>query len=1007
MKDTRGSSLLWKILPAGNSVLLLLGFAGLVFLMLQHKELAEEVARLRSQIQELSQSCRLQAQILPEQLGGAGELKSFHRSRRNEEGAPAHSPDQDMLMLMTYSAVPVKAFADLCNSSKGICLTGPPGPPGLPGRPGSPGPQGRRGKRGLPGPPGAPGLGCCSTELTNKVTEENLHRTNLSNEPTTARPEHERDTLTVTNTMKRLDTKMDSESSFSHPDSSYVSLHHTNKGNVTETQFQSSAVLGGAVSDGSSDVFSDRKNVTESTMMDDYRHNTWKDSHSDGMTETSVNWSTVLPTPNPAHNVRDDFDVTDFEKPSEAIFESESLKPDPTGNPSDVSTVSDSEIPQDKHLELDPRDAMQTRDGFNGSRSMKEMILRTDQLETNQNGYSYNESRATRNVTETPFQSSAESPTAAEHITDAVTVTESKEHPHPERNPVLVLDHEDKSHDSSDVTKRGNPTGTPATSLTSVGQRREELDHEDNSMDDTRRESPTETPAAVLTTSLFADVGERRNSLHVGEGTGDKPEKESLAPQSTEDTRDGLNFTEPEKHPNRKTEPESVLVDGGDGQTILNDSASENITEEPVEMLTYQLEMNENGDSYNESRATININLENESPTAAEHITDAVTVTESKEHPHPERNPVLVLDHEDNSHDSLDVTKRGNPTGTPATSLTSSPSAGVGQRREELDHEDNSMDDTRRESPTETPAAVLTTSDFADVGERRNSLHVGEGTGDKPEKSDSSYHLNNYDQNYVTATDRLTKTECQVKSIKCSDKAIKMQTTFGAWMLDAWPQEDGRFWVAEHFSGRTLLEFRDISAFSSNTSIDVPCFYQGCGHVVYEGSFYFHRGGTNRLVKFALNTREKKMLIMGHSRYHNLTYLFRNSKTYFKFAVDENGLWVIFSSNTSDDIMVAKLNSNTFSVESVINTAYPTAKAGNAFIACGVIYFTDDKDRRVTHAFNLKTESPVDASLDLRPGNGVLAMLSYNPKKRLLYMWDNRSVNTCRVKFKQTEKRTN
>ncbi|KAM9754022.1 uncharacterized protein ACNS7B_007156 isoform 7-T7 [Menidia menidia] len=803
MKDTRGSSLLWKILPAGNSVLLLLGFAGLVFLMLQHKELAEEVARLRSQIQELSQSCRLQAQILPEQLGGAGELKSFHRSRRNEEGAPAHSPDQDMLMLMTYSAVPVKAFADLCNSSKGICLTGPPGPPGLPGRPGSPGPQGRRGKRGLPGPPGAPGLGCCSTELTNKVTEENLHRTNLSNEPTTARPEHERDTLTVTNTMKRLDTKMDSESSFSHPDSSYVSLHHTNKGNVTETQFQSSAVLGGAVSDGSSDVFSDRKNVTESTMMDDYRHNTWKDSHSDGMTETSVNWSTVLPTPNPAHNVRDDFDVTDFEKPSEAIFESESLKPDPTGNPSDVSTVSDSEIPQDKHLELDPRDAMQTRDGFNGSRSMKEMILRTDQLETNQNGYSYNESRATRNVTETPFQSSAESPTAAEHITDAVTVTESKEHPHPERNPVLVLDHEDKSHDSSDVTKRGNPTGTPATSL------------------------------------------------------------------------------------------------------------------------------------------------------------------------------------------------------------TSSPSAGVGQRREELDHEDNSMDDTRRESPTETPAAVLTTSDFADVGERRNSLHVGEGTGDKPEKSDSSYHLNNYDQNYVTATDRLTKTECQVKSIKCSDKAIKMQTTFGAWMLDAWPQEDGRFWVAEHFSGRTLLEFRDISAFSSNTSIDVPCFYQGCGHVVYEGSFYFHRGGTNRLVKFALNTREKKMLIMGHSRYHNLTYLFRNSKTYFKFAVDENGLWVIFSSNTSDDIMVAKLNSNTFSVESVINTAYPTAKAGNAFIACGVIYFTDDKDRRVTHAFNLKTESPVDASLDLRPGNGVLAMLSYNPKKRLLYMWDNRSVNTCRVKFKQTEKRTN
>lgn len=101
---------------------------------------------------------------------------------------------------------------------------------------------------------------------------------------------------------------------------------------------------------------------------------------------------------------------------------------------------------------------------------------------------------------------------------------------------------------------------------------------------------------------------------------------------------------------------------------------------------------------------------------------------------------------------------------------------------------------------------------------------------------------------------------------------------------------------------------------------------------------------------------------MANSRYHNLTYLFRNSKTYFKFAVDENGLWVIFAADTDDNTMVAKLNPDTFSVESVINTHYPTTKAGNAFIVCGVLYFTDDKDRRVTYAFDLNKESPQDAS---------------------------------------------
>lgn len=149
-----------------------------------------------------------------------------------------------------------------------------------------------------------------------------------------------------------------------------------------------------------------------------------------------------------------------------------------------------------------------------------------------------------------------------------------------------------------------------------------------------------------------------------------------------------------------------------------------------------------------------------------------------------------------------------------------------------------------------------------------------------------------------------------------------------------------------------------------------------------------------------LSTRRKRTLVMTNSRYHNLTYLFPNSKTYFKFAVDEDGLWVIFAADTDDNVMVARLDPDTFSVEFTINTHYPATKAGNAFIVCGVLYFTDSRDRRVTYAFDLQTQSPQDAGFDLRPGDGILAMLSYYPHKRLLYMWDNSSVKTCKVKLK-------
>lgn len=136
---------------------------------------------------------------------------------------------------------------------------------------------------------------------------------------------------------------------------------------------------------------------------------------------------------------------------------------------------------------------------------------------------------------------------------------------------------------------------------------------------------------------------------------------------------------------------------------------------------------------------------------------------------------------------------------------------------------------------------------------------------------------------------------------------------------------------------------------------------------------------------------------MANSRYRNLTYLFHNSKTYFKFAVDEYGLWVLYATDADDDIKVAKLDPDNFSVEFIINTNYPTTKAGNAFIACRVLYFTDDKDTKVTHGVDLIMGSPQDAGFDLRPAGGILSMLSYYPNKKLLYMWDNSSLKTCDV----------
>ncbi|KAM7015038.1 gliomedin [Tautogolabrus adspersus] len=245
------------------------------------------------------------------------------------------------------------------------------------------------------------------------------------------------------------------------------------------------------------------------------------------------------------------------------------------------------------------------------------------------------------------------------------------------------------------------------------------------------------------------------------------------------------------------------------------------------------------------------------------------------------------------------------------------------------------------------------------------------------------------------------KNDCLIKSLINPRNVAKMESTFGTWMRDTARLNDERIWVAEHFSGRVVKEYQSIASFQNSSSnvVDLRKFYQGCGHTVHNGSFYYHIAGTSSIGRFDFHTKKLHTLTIENALYHSLAYLLHNSKTYFKLAADENGLWLIFASSVDESIMVAQLDQKTFSVTSYINTTYPRTKAGNAFIACGVLYVTDTKDTRITFAFDLLKGKPVNMTFDLRPPVGVLAMLSYSPKDRHLYVWDNGYVRLYVVHF--------
>ncbi|XP_062860733.1 gliomedin [Trichomycterus rosablanca] len=262
-------------------------------------------------------------------------------------------------------------------------------------------------------------------------------------------------------------------------------------------------------------------------------------------------------------------------------------------------------------------------------------------------------------------------------------------------------------------------------------------------------------------------------------------------------------------------------------------------------------------------------------------------------------------------------------------------------------------------------------------------------------------HAAHNDETTKHGAGRETKKECVITSVREPSRLAKMPTTFGAWLRDTGAHGGEKIWVAEHFSGRIIKEYKNIEAFQngSGESIDVRKFFQGCGHLVHNGSIYYHIAGTFTIARFDLRSRTLHTLPVENALYHSLSYLLHNSKTYFKMAADESGLWLVFASSADESVMAAQLDEKTFSVAAYVNTSYPRSKAGNAFVACGVLYVTDVKDSRVTFAFDLLKRKPVNVSFDLWAPASVLAMLSYNPNERRLYAWEGGHVKSYRVHF--------
>uniref|UniRef100_A0A7N5KJA9 Myocilin n=1 Tax=Ailuropoda melanoleuca TaxID=9646 RepID=A0A7N5KJA9_AILME len=179
---------------------------------------------------------------------------------------------------------------------------------------------------------------------------------------------------------------------------------------------------------------------------------------------------------------------------------------------------------------------------------------------------------------------------------------------------------------------------------------------------------------------------------------------------------------------------------------------------------------------------------------------------------------------------------------------------------------------------------------------------------------------------------------------------------------------------------------------------------EGTGAVVYRGSLYFQGAESRTLVRYELATEAVKAeQELPGAGYHGQFPYSWGGYTDIDLAVDETGLWVIYSTQEAKGaIVLSKLNPESLAREQSWETNIRKQSVANAFLICGRLYTISSyssPDATVNFAYDTATGRSKALSVPFKNRYKYSSMVDYNPREKKLFAWDNFNMVTYDVRF--------